>query len=105
MMKIFDLFSVERVENCPQGTGANCFTNLPQAPANDDQLKILFALWFGIAVGLAIITILVAAFNFATAATDADKISRAKKSVVLALIGLFLSISAEVIVMTLLGRL
>lgn len=104
-MSLFNLFGVDRVENCPQGSGANCFTNLPQAPAGDDQLKILFALWFGVAVALAIITILVAAFNFATAATDSDKISRAKKSVALALIGLFLSISAELIVMTLLGRL
>ena len=106
MIAVEHIFSaVERVKNCPQGsTASQCLTNLPQAPASTDNLQKLFSIWIGVAAALAVVTIVVAAFNFATAATDAEKVSRAKKSIALALIGLVIAISAQLIVQTLLGH-
>lgn len=97
--------ALDKAKNCPQGTtGENCVANLPQVSANTTQLQNFFALVFGVAAGMALITIAIAGFNFATAASDSEKISRAKKSIMLALIGLVISASAELVVLTLLGK-
>lgn len=105
-MIIQAIFSaVDTIKNCPQGsTETKCLTNLPQVEASTNQLQVFFAFVFGIAAGMAVITIAIAGFNFATAGTDSDKISRAKKSIILALIGLVIAASAEIIVLTLLGK-
>lgn len=95
------------VDNCPgENTGDSCSTTLPQVlTGNSDQFVNGLKVVFGIAVGVALISLAIAAFNFATAGTDADKISRSKNGIVFALIGLVITLSAEAIVLTVLSRL
>lgn len=80
-------------------------TKLPQVSANQSQLKNILTIVFGTVAALAVLTIMIAAFNFTTAGTDAEKVSRSKRAIVLALIGLIIAISAEAIVVTVLSRL
>ncbi len=96
-----------QVNNCSQGVGnANeCLVTLPEVDAGKGQLQLVLGIVFGIAGALAIIIIILAAINMATATGDAEKVSRAKKSIIYALIGLIIAVSAEIIVLTLLGRL
>lgn len=82
-----------------------CSPGLPKVAAGEDQLQNILAIVFGIVGALAVLTIVIAGFNFATAGTDADKISRSKKAIVYALAGLAIAISAEAIIFTVLGNL
>ena len=75
-------------------------TGLPQVSADQDSLNKILAIFFGIVAALAILSIMIAAFNFVTSNGDAEKISRSKKTIVLALIGLLIAMSAEAIVLT-----
>jgi heme/copper-type cytochrome/quinol oxidase subunit 2 len=104
-MRSLDLFaqSLQKRENCP--SGSQCLSVLPEVSANDNQLRNGLALAFGIFAAVAVLVIIIAAINFATAEGDADKISRAKKTIIYAVIGLIICLSAEAIVLTVIGRL
>ena len=107
-MIILRLFSaVETVQNCPaESSRDNCLTNLPQIQGQDtSQIVDNLPVVFGVAAGVALISLLIAAFNYATAGTDAEKISRSKNAIVFSLVGLVITLSAEAIVLTLLGKL
>lgn len=93
------------VNNCKQGTvNSNCVTTLPQVAAGENQLKNILSVVFGVIAAIAVITIMIAAINFATAGSDTDKISRSKKAIIYALVGLLIALSAEVVVLTVLGK-
>lgn len=94
---------IRRRENCTDKE--ECLSILPQVNANENQLKIGLGIAFGIFAAVAVIVIIIAAINFATSEGDADKISRSKKTIIYALIGLIICLSAEAIVLTVVGRL
>jgi uncharacterized BrkB/YihY/UPF0761 family membrane protein len=102
------LWAVEdQVKNCktlPTGS-TDCVTVLPQVKANSEQLQMLLSVAFGIIAAVAVVTLIMASINFATAGSDTDKISRAKRSILYSLIGLTIALSAEIIVLTVVGRL
>jgi hypothetical protein len=78
---------------------------LPEVDADESQLQSVFGVVFGIAAAIAVLVIVLASINFITGGGDPEKISRAKKSVIFALVGLAIAISGEVIVLTVLDRL
>lgn len=79
-------------------------TGLPEVTASENQLQNLLTIVFGVIAAMAIITIMIAAINFASAGSDTDKVARSKKAIIYALIGLTIAIFAEAIVLTLLGK-
>ncbi len=94
------------VQNCPVGTlSGNCVTNLPKVNDTPAQLKKIMSVIFGVAAGVALIVLLIAAFNYATAGTDIEKAARSKRSIITALMGLVIAVSAQAIVLTVLGQL
>lgn len=93
---------VRQRTNCE---GNQCLSRLPEVSANEQQLQKGLAIAFGIFAAVAVLVIVIAAINFATAEGDPDKISRAKKTIIYAAIGLIICLSAEAIVLTVLGRL
>lgn len=98
-------FAQNKFENCdPSSTEAGCLSVLPQVSANEGQVQSILAVVFGVFAAIAVIVIVIAAINFATADGNPDNISRAKKTIIYALIGLVIALSAEAIVLTLLGR-
>lgn len=95
----------QKVQNCPGGTtDPSCLTTLPQVSANSNQLNNALSVIFGIAAAIALLSLVIAAFNFASAGGDSDKISRSKKTIIFSLIGLIICLSAEVIVLTLIEK-
>lgn len=94
--------ATDKPENC---SGSNCLVNLPEVAGTQDQIRNGLAIIFGTFAAVAVIVIIVAAINFANSEGDSEKISRAKKTIIFALIGLVISLSAEIIVLTIINRL
>jgi hypothetical protein len=80
-------------------------TGLPLVQANPDNLRNGLVIFFGVVAALAVLSIVIAGFNFVTSEGDPDKISRSKRTIVLALVGLLIAMSAEAIVLTVLRKL
>ncbi|MBI5357897.1 hypothetical protein HZB74_03565 [Candidatus Saccharibacteria bacterium] len=82
----------------------NCLSNLPEVAANSSNLKLGLGIVFGVAAGVALLSLVIAAINFATASTDFEKVARSKKAIIYSLIGLVVALSGEAIVLTLLDN-
>jgi hypothetical protein len=80
-------------------------TGLPKIAADNDTFYDALTLFFGVVAALAILSIVIAGFNFVTSDGDPEKISRSKKTILLALIGLVIALSAEAIVFLVLRNL
>lgn len=80
-------------------------TGLPEVKADQGSLKNILAVAFGVAAALAVLTIVIAALNFATAGGDPEKISRSKSAIIYALVGLAIALLAEAIVLLILDKL
>lgn len=94
------------IKNCaPGASGNNCLGNLPKVDDSPNQVRNALSIVFGIAAGVALIALLIAAFNYVTAGTDIEKTGRSKRSIVTALAGLVIAVAAQVIVLTVLGQL
>lgn len=95
----------ERILDFAQRTVNNNNLGLPEVSANQNQLQSILAVVFGVAAAIAVLIIVISAVNFASAGSDKDKIGRSKNAIIFALIGLIIAVSAEIIVLTVLGRL
>ena len=96
----------QRVRNCTADVDdPNCLTNLPRVKDTPAQVENILRLVFGVAAGVALIALMIAAFNYATAETDAEKVIRSKKAIITSLMGLVVVLGAQALVLTILGRL
>lgn len=93
---------IENPDNCE---GDTCKLNLPEVAASQDSVQTLLAVIFGVAAAIAILVIVIAGFNLVTGGGDPEKIARSKKTIIFALVGLAIALSAEFIVLTVLNRL
>lgn len=93
--------AVKRRENC---VGSDCASILPNVKAEASQAEKGLAIIFGTFAAVAVIVIIVAAINLAASEGNPDNIARSKKTIIYALIGLIIALSAEALVLTLLGR-
>lgn len=100
MKLLYKIFSTASPDNCENG----CAVNLPGVSADGDQVEKLLAVVFGAAAAIAILVIVFSAINFITGGGDPEKISRAKKSIIFALVGLAIAVSAETLVLTILKK-
>lgn len=78
--------------------GAACDTGLPRVQASNGNLATLMTYVFGVIGAIAIIVIIIGALNMTLAEGDAGKVARARQTVVFALVGLVIAISAEAII-------
>lgn len=72
--------------------------NLPQVAAGQGSAQAILTVVFGLAAAITVLVIIIAGFNLVTSEGEPDKISRSKKAIIYALIGLILTISAEIII-------
>jgi hypothetical protein len=87
---------------CFQGTA--CGTGLPKVNASQENLTIALQLAFGIIGAIAVIVIMIGAFSMVAAQGDPGKVAKARQTVIFAIIGLAIAVSAEAIVVFTLGR-
>ncbi len=78
---------------------------LPQVSANASTLQIVLSIVFLVAGGVATLYILIGAIRYAISQGDQSQISGAKNTILYALIGLVVSLSAFAIVQFVLGQL
>jgi len=105
MLEKFLLFA-QRPNNCNLGNdGADCQTTLPQVAAGQPELRTALSIVFAVAAGVALISLMIAALNYVTAFSDQDKIARSRRNIIYSLLGLLIALSAEAIVLTVVGRL
>lgn len=109
-MIFLNKFSAVDPKNCesadafnPKDT-PNCLSNLPQVAASSSNLKIALGIVFGVAAAVAVLSLVIAAVNFASAGTDFEKVARSKKAIIYSLIGLVISFAAEIMVLTLIDN-
>lgn len=79
-------------------------TGLPTVGASSDNLHSLLQVVFGVLAALAVLMVTIAALNFINAQGDPAKVTKARNTIIYALVGLVLSLSAEAIVTFVLGK-
>jgi uncharacterized BrkB/YihY/UPF0761 family membrane protein len=100
------LLFAQRPKNCNLGDdGATCQTTLPKVLADGNELRTALAIVFAVAAGVALISLMIAALNYVTAFSDHDKIVRSRRNIIYSIVGLLIALSAEAIVLTVVGRL
>jgi hypothetical protein len=87
------------------GAGQNCDTGLPVVRTGTGQLHTALEIIFGIAAALAVLMIIIAGFRFVTAQGNAQEVGKAKATIIYAVVGLLVAVTAEGIVALTLGHL
>lgn len=85
------------------GTAAGCDTGLPTVSA-DSSLQIILQLVFGVLASVAVLVIIISAIRFNLSQGDPQKVSKARSTIIFALVGLVIALSAEAIVTFVLGN-
>lgn len=91
------------VTNCTEP--ASCDVTLPSVAANDGGVKIALQILFGIIGALAVFFVVYGGFKFVTSQGDPQAVGKARATVLYAVIGLVIAISAEIIVSFVIGSL
>lgn len=93
-----------QINNCPENATDNveCLTNLPQVAADGIAITTVLTIVFSAVSAIAVTVIVIQAIKFTLSQGDPDKAAGARKSIIYALIGLAISLSANVIVIFLL---
>jgi Type IV secretion system pilin len=91
--------------NDPMGLGDDIsYSDLPQATANDNKLDIVANIAFGIAGSLAMLFVAVGGVRYIMSQGDSQKVAQSKNTILYAVAGLVVTISAFAIVKFVLSR-
>lgn len=90
------LFAAASDVNCLDGT--TCQTGLPTVGATNNAVQVVLQLTFGVISALALIYIIVAGLKFISAQGNPQEAAKARQTIVYAVIGLIVALSAEAIV-------
>jgi Type IV secretion system pilin len=88
--------------NSDTGNGT-CDTGLPSASASG-SLTSLLQVVFAVFGAIAVLMIVIAGLNFVTAQGDPSKVAKARNTIIYALVGLVIAVSAEAFVTFVIGR-
>ncbi|HVI60914.1 MAG TPA: hypothetical protein VM535_02015, partial [Candidatus Saccharimonadales bacterium] len=80
------------------GSGEVCDPNLPVAQTNGAQLRTGLEVVFGVAAAVAVLMIVIAGFRFVTAQGNPQETAKAKSTIIYAIVGLMVALTAEGIV-------
>lgn len=94
---------------CPTGTtatvGSNSYsTTLPNTCATGGKLQIILQVTFGILAVVAVIIIVIGGIQILTSQGNPEQVNKARNTVIYAVIGLVVVLSAEAIVTFVLGK-
>lgn len=88
MRHIFKLLAVTEVE----------FNDLPHPPAGDDQIKLIVNFIFGLAGAIAFLFVVIGGFRYIISQGDPNAVAQAKNTIIYALVGLVVTVTAYAIV-------
>jgi len=81
------------------------YNGLPSAGANDATLQTIITIILGVLGALAVLFVVIGGFRYIVSGGDPQAVSKAKNTIIYALVGLAVAIAAEAIVAFVLGRL
>lgn len=87
------------------GDGQTCDTGLPVARANKAQLQTALEIVFAIAAAVAVLMIVIAGFRMVTAQGNSQETAKARSTMIYAIVGLLIALTAQAIVALVLDRL
>jgi len=91
------------VSNCDPG--ANCSVDLPMVGANNGSLTSILQIVFGIIGSVAVLIIVLAGLQLITSGGNPESAKKARETIIYAVAGLVIVVSAEIIVTFFLGKL
>ncbi len=104
-MNTFQHFGAEPTARTACGDGTTiCDTGLPKVNASSTQLHDFLGIAFGALAALAVLMIVIAGLRLITAQGDPNEIAKARKTIIYAVAGLAIALSAEAIVAFVLGK-
>ena len=78
---------------------AGCYsTNLPSVNATSSTLQTVLQIFFGIMGALAVLFVVIGGFRYTISAGDAEDMSKAKNTIIYAVVGLIVALFAEALV-------
>lgn len=81
------------------GNGSNvCETNLPNVAASGAQLRTILQIVMGVLAAIAVLMITIGGFRYVISEGNPESTKKARSTILYALVGLVVAISAEVIV-------
>lgn len=91
--------------DCSEGTSnLYCETNLPKVGAGTTQVQQILAIVFGAIAALAVLMIVIAGLRMITAQGNPQEVAKARSTILYAIIGLVIALTAEAIVALTLGK-
>lgn len=101
------LLTILAVANCSLTSNSinDSCTGLPKAAASSSTLRTGLAIFFGIAAVISLLMIIIGAFMFVTSGGNPQSTTKARETIIYAIVGLVVSLLAEAIVGFILGSL
>lgn len=87
------------------GDAGTCATGLPVVAAGSSQLHEVLAIIFGVLAAVSVLMIVIAGLRFVVAQGNSQEVSKARSTIMYALIGLIVSLIAEALVAFVLDKL
>jgi hypothetical protein len=84
------------VVGCPGG--GSCSTGLPSINAGRPEIRQVLTIVFGVAALISVLMIIIGALGFVTSGGSAENVRKARETLIFAVVGLVISLSAEAIV-------
>lgn len=84
--------------------GLQCETGLPSVSAGSSQLQQILQIVFGIFGAVAVLIIVIAGLKFVTSAGNPQSASKARNTILYAIVGLAVILASEAIVSFVLGK-
>jgi hypothetical protein len=88
----------------PSTCNTDCSTGLPKVQASSGNVHTILSITFGILAVVAVLFVVIAALKFVTASGDPQEVAKARNTIIYALVGLVIAISAEVFVAFVLNK-
>ena len=82
-----------------------CPGGLPNPPTDTNEIQTILGIVFGVIGALSLLFITISGMRYAIANGEPDKLAQARQGIIYALIGLVISIGAEVLVAFVVGHL
>lgn len=96
---MFDFFAA-----CNASVGELCVDSLPKNDASPDMLQRILSLALTIIGSVALLIVALAGFKYVTSRGDPQAVAKAKNAIIYALIGLIVTILAQVIVVFVINK-
>ena len=82
----------------------DCNTGLPKVDASTGNLHTILSITFGILAVVAVLFVVIGALKFVTASGDPQEVAKARNTIIYAVVGLIIAISAEILVAFVLNK-